>query len=146
MRNYFTNKELYHPEIVKHTPDHVLDVGIPAHARYALNWLREQLGMPIVINGSWKGKKFVDSGVRSNLSTVGAKLSGHKMLRDRVCFDLKCDDQKRLRELIETNWQWLKIFEIEDYSLTPTWTHICLMLDPCKTPIILRIVKWAVKK
>lgn len=146
MRDYFPNNELFHPEIIKHVPKEILDKAIPIHVHYALNWLRTHLGEPIVINGTWKGKKFVDSGVRSNVSKVGAALSAHKMLRGRIAFDLKCNNQQKLRDLIAKNWQWLKIFEIEDYNLTPTWSHICFMIDPDMSPVILRVVKWEVKK
>ena len=108
---------------------------IPMHVRNGLDKLRELYGASIVINNP---PHFVNSGIRTVDSPVGAKRSTHKVYRGLIGFDLKCSDQDKLRKLIEKHYRDLSIAEIEDYSYTKTWTHCAFSAE---RPVRLRVIK-----
>ena len=89
-------------------------------------WIREQLGKPVIINNYATGGQYKESGLRDINSTTGAKKSAHK---EGKAIDIKVKGMTA-REV----WDWcmdhqmelyaMGVREIEHWENTPTWTHI----------------------
>jgi hypothetical protein len=96
---------------------------------YFAQALRDNLGMPIVINNWHTGGQYKESGLRAFNTPTGASMSQHKFGR---AVDLKISDSKGvirndsgaiLRKHVQDNWdkykQWITTTEAD----TDSWAH-----------------------
>lgn len=89
-------------------------------------WIREQLGKPVIINNYATGGQYKESGLRDINSTTGAKKSAHK---EGKAIDIKVPGMTA-KEV----WDWcmdrqmelyaMGVREIEDQRFCPSWVHL----------------------
>lgn len=99
---------------------------IQKHVVEYMEAIRVRYGQSITIN-DWKwGGKFNYRGFRPPNSTVGAKLSQHR-LGNAVDFNVKNMSCDEVREDILNNQRWHMskgLTTIEDGAYAPTWVHV----------------------
>lgn len=89
-------------------------------------WLRNQLGKPVVINNYATGGQYKESGLRDPNTSTGAKKSAHKIgkaidikvvgMTAKEVFDFCLANELQLYAM--------GVREIEDHAYTPTWVHL----------------------
>ena len=117
---HFSIEELISPEIWSLLSEDACWRLIPPEVVYGLDTLRDMYGRAIWING----KGLSQCGVRAMSSKSGVKLSGHKLFRGETCFDLHCDDIKRLEDIVRANHISLGIGRMENTAKTNGWLHV----------------------
>lgn len=116
-RKHFNISELVTPDRLRARGEMAWNDFRPELIR-ALALLRMDYGDAITINNPKNG--VINAGLRDD-NSVGAKFSGHLL---GCCLDLHCRDLKRLRCLVNGNYDYYGITEIELEDKTPTWLHI----------------------
>lgn len=91
-----------------------------------LDALRDDLGVPVVINDWYTGGRFQNSGFRAPNTTVGAAMSQHRFGRaaDVKALAMKPDAVLRALNLNKEKYLALGLTTIENLEHTPTWLHI----------------------
>ena len=117
---HFDLNELVSPDIWSALTEDACWRLIPPEVVYGLDTLRDMYGRAIWING----KGMSNCGVRAKGCTTGAKMSGHKLYRGETCFDLHCDDLKKLEEIVRANHISLGIGRMENPAKTKGWIHV----------------------
>lgn len=88
----FKLKELVDPSFLKLPENEVWDM-LDEQALRALQELRNRFGK-IVVNGSYMGHTFTESGLRTKTTKTGAKASQHKLGKAFDCKFLESDEIK----------------------------------------------------
>lgn len=131
---YFKDEEIFSPELMEALSPEARLMIVPSSVRKVLDQIRSDLGMPVVINGAWRGQTYIYSGVRPQNCRVGAKGSFHKVRSGRVAFDLKCSSFAGLDRIIEKNFKKYRIVRMENPSYTQGWRHIEIIISELETP------------
>ena len=132
LSKYFQIQELVHPDFLQLTTEQGCWMLIPKQVITALDTVRAEYGEAITLNSGLNHS----CGVRPKNDPVGALLSGHKLTRGLICFDLHAYDLVRLRNQIITNAQRYGVCQIEVASATPTWVHIAFNIDGSWTGLV----------
>lgn len=116
---HFDIDELVSPVLLEKLSEDACWLLIPSSVQASLDMVRDDLGLPIFINGNG----FINSGVRPLDCKIGAKRSTHKIKKTKMAFDLKCGDMKKLFALIKKNHKKYDIVRIENPKVTKSWCH-----------------------
>lgn len=119
---YFTIHELVDPYFLKY-PEQTLWSRFHAPYLMALDRLRERYGR-MVINGSFNGQTYTQSGARRFDTTLGAELSLHKFW---AAFDTKYYDvtpEEVMMDILANEHLWDVIGRMEDARVTLSWLHL----------------------
>ena len=136
MNDYFPVVELVSPEIIKVIGEKAALKLVHVNIRAGLNLLREDLGIPLYINGMYKGRRFKYSGVRSLGCKIGASRSRHKPIYDDQAFDLKCTDMDKLWGLVKEGYKKYGIRRVEARKHTPGWMHAEFSFTPVNGKLV----------
>lgn len=117
---YFKIQELVDPAILAELGEEACWAKFRPIVLMGLDLLREELGVPLTINGVFLGQTFTESGVRRKDTPTGAKLSAHK---NWEAFDLKSKEKtpEQIQAHIKANYARYGITRLE--ASTPSWTH-----------------------
>ena len=86
--------------------------------------LRAITGKPVTINNWHTGGHYHESGLRSPLTTTGAKFSQHKFGRAVDC-KVEGMTAEEVRQLIKQHWLHFKSVGLTTIEKdTPTWVHL----------------------
>ena len=88
-----------------------------------LEAIRARFGA-IVVNGTYKGKRFTNSGLRLPDSDIGAKLSAHKFGTACDCKFYDATPLEVQNYIIRHQSEFPNITRLENAMTTVTWLHV----------------------
>lgn len=121
LSDHFNLDELVHSDIIEVVGDRSADFLHPELIP-TLEAIRARFG-PIVINGTYKGKEFTDSGLRLPNGNVGAKLSAHRFGTACDCKFYDATPLEVQNYIIRHQSEFPNITRLENAMTTVTWLH-----------------------
>lgn len=118
----FSLKELVHPELLRILGNRAASALNPLLLT-SLQALRDEFG-PIVVNGTYKGRTFVDSGLRQPHDMQYAKYSAHKFGFAADCKFKDVDPIQVQKHILEHPNDYPYIIRLENAEITKTWLHV----------------------
>lgn len=118
----FRLDELAHPDIIQVVGQRAADFLHPELAP-TLQAIRDKFGM-IVVNGQFRGKDFISSGLRLPYGDVGAVLSSHRFGCAADCKFYDVEPIEVQNYIISHQDEFPHITRLENALITETWLHV----------------------
>lgn len=122
---YFEDNELLPPESLAagKTVAELIDPKLLV----VLDAIRETYG-PTIVNGTFRGHKYVNSGYRSPKCKEGAPKSQHRLGKAADCKFANHTVQEVYADILKNEQKWLALglTTLENINATPSWLHVCV--------------------